>query len=26
VVTAGFVFVNFLVDFLYIVVDPRVRA
>jgi peptide/nickel transport system permease protein len=25
-VTAGFVFVNFLVDFLYIVVDPRVRA
>lgn len=26
VVTAGFVFVNFLVDFLYIIVDPRVRA
>lgn len=26
VVTAGFVVVNFLVDFLYIVVDPRVRA
>lgn len=26
VVTAGFVIVNFLVDFLYIVVDPRVRA
>ncbi|QFU17755.1 ABC transporter permease [Microvirga thermotolerans] len=26
VVTAGFVLVNFLVDFLYIVVDPRVRA
>jgi len=26
VVTAGFVVVNFLVDFLYILVDPRVRA
>ncbi|AWM85822.1 ABC transporter permease [Microvirga sp. 17 mud 1-3] len=26
VVTAGFVFVNFLVDFLYMIVDPRVRA
>ncbi len=26
VVTAGFVVVNFLVDFLYIIVDPRVRA
>ena len=26
VVTAGFVLVNFLVDLLYIVVDPRVRA
>ncbi|MGO4706915.1 ABC transporter permease [Microvirga sp. 2MCAF38] len=26
VVTAGFVFVNFLVDFLYIIIDPRVRA
>jgi peptide/nickel transport system permease protein len=26
VVTAGFVLVNFLVDFLYMVVDPRVRA
>jgi peptide/nickel transport system permease protein len=26
VVTAGFVLVNFLVDFLYIVIDPRVRA
>jgi peptide/nickel transport system permease protein len=26
VVTAGFVIVNFLVDLLYIVVDPRVRA
>jgi peptide/nickel transport system permease protein len=26
VVTAGFVIVNFLVDFLYILVDPRVRA
>jgi len=26
VVTAGFVLVNFLVDFLYILVDPRVRA
>jgi len=26
VVTAGFVVVNFIVDFLYIVVDPRVRA
>ncbi len=26
VVTAGFVLVNFFVDFLYIVVDPRVRA
>lgn len=26
VVTTGFVVVNFLVDFLYIVVDPRVRA
>jgi peptide/nickel transport system permease protein len=25
-VTAGFVVVNFLVDFLYIIVDPRVRA
>ena len=26
VVTAGFVLVNFLVDFLYMIVDPRVRA
>jgi peptide/nickel transport system permease protein len=26
VVTAGFVVVNFIVDFLYIIVDPRVRA
>jgi len=26
IVTAGFVIVNFLVDFLYILVDPRVRA
>ncbi len=26
VVTAGFVLVNFLVDFLYMLVDPRVRA
>jgi peptide/nickel transport system permease protein len=26
VVTAGFVFVNFLVDMLYMLVDPRVRA
>ena len=26
VVTAGFVLVNFLVDFLYAVIDPRVRA
>ena len=26
VVTCGFVFVNFLVDFLYLIIDPRVRA
>ncbi|MCB8822548.1 ABC transporter permease [Microvirga rosea] len=26
IVTAGFVVVNFLVDFLYVIVDPRVRA
>jgi peptide/nickel transport system permease protein len=26
VVTVGFVLVNFLVDFLYVVIDPRVRA
>jgi peptide/nickel transport system permease protein len=26
VVTSGFVLVNFLVDFLYMVIDPRVRA